>query len=199
MNGVIYIIKNKINNNVYIGQTIQPIKERWKCHCRKASENSNEKNMAIKLAILKYGVENFSIDILEECNVEDLNKREIFYINKYDSYRNGYNSTLGGSCVPLKHSRVDKSVHKDICNLYNDGFSLRSISCEYQIDKATVKNILSLYNINVRSKRIYKYTRELLAEIKSLLDAGVSRVDIRLKYGISKSYLSQISSGSRRI
>ena len=51
MFGVIYIITNKINNKVYIGQTIQPLNKRWEGHCRKAF-NPNEANMAIKKAIL---------------------------------------------------------------------------------------------------------------------------------------------------
>ena len=34
--------------------------------------------------------------MLEECSVEQLSEKEIYYINKYDTFKNGYNSTTGG-------------------------------------------------------------------------------------------------------
>ena len=93
--GKIYIIKNLINNKVYIGQTIQKLSKRFNGHCC-YSKTDKSINMYIKRAIHKYGRENFSIELLEECNIEDLNQREQYWIKKYDSYNNGYNLTLGG-------------------------------------------------------------------------------------------------------
>jgi hypothetical protein len=65
--------------------------------------------MRIKKAIHKYGKENFTIEELEICDVKDLDAREIFYINFYNSYKNGYNSTLGGKSgtKPLKLSNIE--------------------------------------------------------------------------------------------
>ena len=58
--------------------------------------------MPIHKAIHKYGSENFQLEILEECNIENLDCRETFYINKYNSRdRNiGYNLLEGGNKVP---------------------------------------------------------------------------------------------------
>lgn len=86
----IYKITNKINNKSYIGQSIH-VEERWKEHI----EKNNNKSL-IHLAIIKYGVENFSFEILEQCSQQELNDREIYWIDKYDTYQNGYNLTLGG-------------------------------------------------------------------------------------------------------
>lgn len=93
MNGYIYIIRNKINSKVYIGQTTQRPKDRWKDHKSK----SKYKNNVLYKAIRKYGIDNFYMNIIED-NVpyEKLSEREIFWIEKYDSYKNGYNMTIGG-------------------------------------------------------------------------------------------------------
>ena len=59
-------------------------------------EKDSTYNYLLSRAFRKYGIENFSFEILEECSKEDLDDREIYYISKYDSYFNGYNQTTGG-------------------------------------------------------------------------------------------------------
>ena len=44
----------------------------------------------------KYGIENFIIEEIEEVDVKELSIREIYWIEYYNSYKNGYNATLGG-------------------------------------------------------------------------------------------------------
>lgn len=98
----IYKITNKLNNNCYIGKSID-IERRFKEHKTHAfyqKEKNREWNKVLYRAIRKYGIENFSFEILEE--VEDsskLDEREMFWINFYDSYNNGYNETPGGDGV----------------------------------------------------------------------------------------------------
>lgn len=48
------------------------------------------------MAINKYGIENFTFEIIEECSEEQLNNRERYWIAYYDTYHNGYNRTVGG-------------------------------------------------------------------------------------------------------
>lgn len=87
----IYKIQNLINNKIYIGQSTD-IKTRWYKH--KCAQD----NFYIHKAIRKYGIENFSFDIIEECSQQELDKKEKYYINKYNSLvPNGYNMILGGS------------------------------------------------------------------------------------------------------
>ena len=195
MFGIIYIITNSINDKVYIGQTIQTLKSRWQAHCRKGS--LEEQNMQIKRAIRKYGKENFSIKELERCSIAELDEKEIYYISLYDSYNKGYNSTKGGKSG-TKELKLDTEQQNDCIELYKLGFSLRDIAKEYNVDKATVKHIIEISNIKIRTTRTYKLSQEdrnkILEDSKTL-----SRKEIMIKWNISKSYLSQLINGKRRI
>ena len=97
----IYKITNQINGKVYIGQS-KRIEERWKEHKKKPFlENSEEYSYPLYQAIRKYGLKNFTFEIIEECLPKDLNQKEIDYISLYESYPpehgKGYNQTSGGS------------------------------------------------------------------------------------------------------
>ena len=96
----IYKITNKVNNKIYVGQSIDII-ERWKQHGYKAF-NSNEKaySSAIHMAFRKYGIENFELEILEECEIKNLDEREQYWIKELNSMSpNGYNILPGGQQV----------------------------------------------------------------------------------------------------
>ena len=92
----IYKITNIVNNKKYVGQTSQNPKLRWRYHIYNAKHNPI---MVISHAIAKYGENNFRFEIIEECLEQDLNKREIHWIEKLDTFHEGYNSTLGGGGV----------------------------------------------------------------------------------------------------
>lgn len=86
----IYKITNLINKKVYIGQSIN-IEQRWAKH-----RNSTD-DFAIHKAFRKYGIENFDFEILEKCSQEQLDEKEKYWIEYYDSLNNGYNMIPGGS------------------------------------------------------------------------------------------------------
>ena len=88
----IYKIENKINGKVYIGQSIN-IEERWKQHKRNYSFLTSNFYKAIQ----EFGINNFNWSIIEECNKKELNEKEKYWINFYDSINNGYNMKIGGS------------------------------------------------------------------------------------------------------
>ncbi len=92
---IIYLHRNKINNKVYIGQTIQTPEKRWKNG--KGYTQCYYFNSAIK----KYGWNNFEHIILEQGDwtQEEANYKEQYYINLYDStnINKGYNITNGGN------------------------------------------------------------------------------------------------------
>ena len=91
----IYKISNTINNKLYIGQTVGSIEARFKRHINDAMSNNLDTHLA--RAIRKYGPDNFSITLVEEVeNYECLNEREQYWISYYDSYKSGYNETIGG-------------------------------------------------------------------------------------------------------
>lgn len=89
---IIYKITNLLDKKIYIGQTQRTLEERMKEHCR------NSRKSYIDNAIKKYGIENFSAEVIETCKtVEELNEREIFWIKFFDcKFPNGYNLTDGG-------------------------------------------------------------------------------------------------------
>lgn len=198
MMGIIYRVTNKINGKVYIGQTIQSLKDRWYRHCAKKNLSKAEMNMHIKRAIFKYGKENFDIEVLEECDSSMLNERERYYISYFDSYHNGYNSTPGGQ-DGVKPLQTSEEVQKAVVDLYKYGFSLCSISNEFHIDKKTVKGILIKYNIPLRPTKTYKFSQKDREEIITKINNGISRKQIMEEYHISKGYLSQLITGHRRI
>ncbi len=96
MKGYIYIIKNLINDKVYIGQTSRSIEARWNQHKAAALRGENQ-GIILYNAIRKYFVENFYLSQLEEVDLNNLNVREKYWIKFYNSQTpNGYNIRAGG-------------------------------------------------------------------------------------------------------
>lgn len=103
--GVIYLRTNRINGKKYVGQaTTKRFKERqykWKCLSQPYSGE------VINRARAKYGIDNFDFEILKECNDDELDYWEKYYIKELNTkVPNGYNLTDGGggisgySCPP---------------------------------------------------------------------------------------------------
>ena len=99
----IYLITNKVNGKVYVGQSVD-IHRRWIEHLRSGqpdkypNKHERDANTPLHKAMAKYGVENFQIEILEECSKEQLDERERFWIQNKHSFidEEGYNLSLGG-------------------------------------------------------------------------------------------------------
>ena len=104
--GFIYKIFNDVNEKVYIGQTTQSIKARWSGH----KHDMQTTDSHLYRAMRKYGIDNFHIEIIVECHRDELNELEIYYINKYDSIANGYNSTSGGNQCFTRRRYTDEAV-----------------------------------------------------------------------------------------
>jgi group I intron endonuclease len=95
---IIYLIKNMINNKVYIGQTITSLNNRRNGHI---ADSRRGKNTKISRALKKYGENNFIFGELVSCNNSDeLNEMELYFINIYKSTEDdyGYNLRIGGEC-----------------------------------------------------------------------------------------------------
>lgn len=93
----IYFIINKVTNQRYVGQTTN-FSRRKSEHLLKLKENRHP-NPKLQAAYNKYGEDNFVIQkfTFEDITKEELNQLEIEYIEKFDSYKNGYNLTIGGT------------------------------------------------------------------------------------------------------
>jgi group I intron endonuclease len=84
----VYAITNKINGMSYIGQSTN-IKRRWINHRCMNGKPGN----ALYNDIRKYGLENFTFEVLEICEKDKLIEMELHYIQEYDSVHNGHNVT----------------------------------------------------------------------------------------------------------
>ena len=142
----IYKYQNKLNNKVYIGQSVN-IENRYKQHLYDAINRPEE--TGIDLAIAKYGIENFDFQILEECPQDKLDEREIYWIDFYDSYNNGYNRTIGGSSLRGKnHPRalISEDTVWKIRELYGQKVKRSSVFSVFQNDEITERNFLKIWN-----------------------------------------------------
>ncbi len=90
----IYKITNKTNKLCYIGQA-KKIRERWRDHMKCGLGIDTPANNKLYQAMYKEGIDNFTFEMLEECAVANLDEKEAFYINLYNSYDYGYNSNRG--------------------------------------------------------------------------------------------------------
>lgn len=105
-NNCVYKITNQINNKCYIGQTTQGISRRWTEHKRDSKNRDSEMYKDMR----KYGVHNFSVEVLESgLTQQELSQQEVYWIKKTESFERGYNLTTGGiSGFQMSESTVAK-------------------------------------------------------------------------------------------
>lgn len=102
----IYKYQNKINGRIYIGQSSN-IEKRFAQHLYDSKNLGKRAGTGIDYAINKYGIENFDFEIIEKCDLSELDEKECFWIKYYNSYENGYNRTPGrGSLKGEDHPRA---------------------------------------------------------------------------------------------
>lgn len=146
MNGFIYKITNRVNNKVYIGQTRFTVEHRFKQHLK--NHNIEHRTQPLYLAFAKYGIDNFYVETLEECPVDKLDEREIFWIAKYDSFNHGYNATLGGS-KGCKYFWTDNQ-YDEIRSMYLSGFTSKKIADQFGVSSYTIISILKSMGVKIK-------------------------------------------------
>lgn len=208
----IYKIVNLVNDKIYVGKTNLPsIQDRFKQHKLDSSKMSLNKR-PLYSAMRKYGCDNFSIELLEECDWKDADEREKYWISKLDSYRNGYNATLGGDGKAyFDHDKIIEllkqgRVYKDIADEIGCSTDLVAQICKSDpllvkihdsaIEEARNKRKLSVAQIN-------KDTDEILLIFSSLEEAAKwiynNQLDTCRKSsnGMS-SHIAQVCKGKRK-
>ena len=114
----IYFFKNKLDNKYYIGQALC-IRKRFQNHYFNIIHHKHPN--PLYNAINKYGLENFEYGIIGVIRTSNtdlskikkvLDKYEIEYINKYNSYKEGYNKTQGGDCGVLGYKMTEEQKKK---------------------------------------------------------------------------------------
>lgn len=136
--GIIYCITNLINNKKYIGQSCRILEERWKDHLESASNLDNHR--PLYLAMRKYGIENFSTSIIEECSNDELNNKEQYWIAKEQTWiaihpDKGYNLTCGGN-------NGTQYSYDYIQMLYKKGMTQSEIKEELKCDPYVIRQAL---------------------------------------------------------
>lgn len=138
----IYKITNLVNKKIYIGQSSN-IEARWRAHrTRPFNNNSLDYESPLYRAIRKYGIENFSFSIVEQCKISELNDKEIYWISFYNSNdsEKGYNLTRGGQTS--KPSKLKIEQVKEIQELLlNTTLSQEEISLKFNISQRAVSGI----------------------------------------------------------
>lgn len=137
--GYIYCITNQINGKQYVGKTTYSVTKRFKEHCLDSKKERCEKRPLYD-AMNKYGIENFIVEKLLECDNLELSSYEILYIDVLNTYHNGYNATKGG----------DGSIlfdYNKIIETYNTGITIKETAQKIGCCIDTVRKVLNIYNI----------------------------------------------------
>ena len=164
MQGFIYKITNDINSKIYIGKTISSLEKRFKEHCRDAF-NETRNNRPLYKAIRKYGVDYFHIELVETAPIEMLSEREVYWISFYNTYKNGYNATVGGDGKPYLDYELLIKTYQEVKNLSDTAKILN-------IDEGHLSNILKARNVNVltvKEVNTLKYGKTILMLDKNSL------------------------------
>lgn len=203
----IYLIKNKINNKIYIGQSVNA-ERRFAQHCK-----SNYDNSLIDAAIQKYGKSNFSLEILER-QISNYNEREKYWICKLNSITpEGYNVCIGGEEPPIyygvehpnasiKSLEILNSLKQD---LVTTKLSYSELAQKYNTNKKTVlrinngisyasptENYPLRKNVNLNGK----LTEDQVDEIIEILQFSYRQYgDIGRQYGVGVNAIQLINSG----
>lgn len=103
----IYKITNVVNGKVYIGQTINPVKDRFHRHINDAVNHIIDTHFT--RAINKYGKDSFIWEIIDTASSrEELNRKEEYWIHFYDACHKGYNTSFGGcACGGDTYSNIE--------------------------------------------------------------------------------------------
>lgn len=186
----IYCITNNINQRQYVGKTNTTIEKRWKQHKKDAPKRNFEKRPLYR-AINKYGANNFSIEVLEECPPEESSEREIYWIEKLDTYHNGYNATLGG----------DGSHYLDydkIVSTYKEVGSAQKTAQILGIAITTVFYIMRSYEIDTsKPTSTYKPVAKIDPNTHEVIETYINVEEAELANGNSH-HISDVCEGKRK-
>lgn len=198
--GYIYKITNNINGKIYIGKTTRTIRERWKEHL----EQTNYKKSKFYNALNKYGIDNFTIEEIEECDDSILNEKEIYWINFYNSYENGYNSTGGGDGRKIFSSTQIEQIIK----LYQSGYCIRDICTILNSSIETVsfyvKQKLKLTDEEIKNNGYKIRGKKQNKPVVQLSLNGIeintfsSMTEAQEKTGIWKNHIGDVCNGKRQ-
>lgn len=122
----IYCIENIINHKKYIGKS-NNIDKRFLQH-KNNLKNDKSRNYDLYNDMELFGLKSFKFYVLEECDIESLNERENYYIEKYNTVCDGYNHVYGGDGTKslstqdldkIENMLLNNVPHQEIANKMN--------------------------------------------------------------------------------
>ena len=182
--GRIYIIRNIVNDKVYVGQTHVSIKLRFQNHLSAARRGLD---YIIGKAIRKYGEDKFYVELLEECLIEELNEREQYWISffKVTDNKFGYNISIGGNVV-----RTTKELDEnEVLQMFNSGIGSYKIAKLLHVHPYRTTEILKRHNIIYG---VEKQKRQDEKEIVSAYLSGKGTMDVCREFSIDKGTVRRI-------
>lgn len=174
----IYMLKNNKNNKCYIGQSTNN-KRKW-THFNHLKHNKHH-NYKLQDDYNEYGENVFSFEVLEELNdILKISDRENYWIEKYNSIKNGYNIAKGGSGIVTLNARKNMSKSQK-----GKSSSKRTFS---DYEAILIYSIYYFYGKVIRPlSKVTKYNRNSLKSILSNYDnirQLFNQFDINIKYSI---------------
>ncbi len=212
--GIIYKYTSPSGQS-YLGQSSSP-EHRHKSHLSRVKNGSE---YPIHRAIRKYGIENIDYSVVEEVSTDLMDEREIYWIDYYDSFKNGYNQTIGGggtvtwSYSDMKEQSLEYMNYSDFLNdlpLYKAIHSRGLIEeltshMERQLKQWSYDDLKEealkynkLVDFRKNSPNVYGYItkRGLIKELTSHMEKQVkwdydSLRKLALKYDILKVFIKE--------
>ena len=127
----IYKITNVKNNKIYVGQS-NDIYRRFYEHQTKGESS----RIPVDVAIQKYGKDSFIYEVLEECDITELNQKETFWIRKLNAIKDGYNCSEGGEQQSIgENNGRSKLTEQDIIEIrkaYNNHQKQKDVYEKYK-------------------------------------------------------------------
>lgn len=207
--GRIYMVTDKILNRSYIGQTLSSLDIRMKNHFKQAfNKLSSGYNDHFHKMIRILGKENFTFKTLEENIIEnELNEKEKYYIEKYNTFEMGYNSNPGISTKSKakNYSILDLEIVIKIReSIKNDKEkSLTDIAKDFNVDRSVISDIncgetwfdpAIEYPIRLSNIR-KKLTKEDITEIYKYLEKSKSLKETANKFKLNPNTVRNINLG----
>lgn len=206
----IYCIENKINNKKYIGQSIH-IHRRWSEHKYELNNNIHD-NDYLQKSWNKYGADNFDFNIIEVCDIEELDDKECYYISLYNTFdkKYGYNLVSGGGVnriiseetrEKLRQANKKRRLFPDMSGENNPMFGkhlseetrnkIRQARIGQQPSQETRLKLSELRTGDKNPRCVSVYCPELNESFWGAKEA-------ELKYGVNRNKISMCINGKRQ-
>lgn len=204
MQGIIYLVTNKITGEMYVGQTIKTLKQRWSVHCAKS------RCRKLSMAIEKYGKDQFYIDQIDLAKtISELNMKEIYWIQKLNTLSpNGYNLQTGskycGISIETKEilSNLSKGNKYALGNILSEEtrkkMSLRAKNMSDETKAKMSKSKMGLKCSESTKLKISQTRKERKIQISETTKSECLKVLIGNKFRLGKFHSEEVKAKMRK-